>query len=80
MKFTLEDKLRMYAAGEYVFHAPPVCTVQWDMYDWIKFIDAGNGWRPVRAVTSSDTDRPTVVKATSLRREESNHDHCKKRI
>lgn len=39
-------KRALFRDGRYVFRAPGVCTYYWDADDWIKWIDAGKGWRP----------------------------------
>ena len=41
---TDEEKRRRFRAGEYRFKAPPVCTVFWGEGDWIKWVDACEGW------------------------------------
>lgn len=46
VEYTAEQKQAMYRAGQYVFNAPPVCTVLWSEAIWIKWIDGANGWRP----------------------------------
>ena len=48
IEFTQSEKRIMYKNGQYQFKAPPVCTAQWDIDAWIKFVDTCNGWRPVR--------------------------------
>jgi hypothetical protein len=46
--YTKNQKVRMFASGEYEVHAPAVPTVRWTTQSWIKFIDACNGWRPLQ--------------------------------
>ena len=43
-KLTYQQKLEKYKKGEYLFPAPPVCTVRWDDDAWIKYIDGHKGW------------------------------------
>lgn len=46
MKYTDAQKEAMYSRYEYVFQPPNVCTTFWNRQDWIKWVDASNGWRP----------------------------------
>jgi hypothetical protein len=42
----MNEKMAKYLAGEYTFKAPPVCTAHWTDTDWVKYIDAYNGFDP----------------------------------
>ncbi len=46
MKYTPEQQLAMYRAGQYQMPAPPVFTGNWDEACWIKFIDRDGQWLP----------------------------------
>ena len=41
---TYTEKLRKYAAGEYVMPVPPVHTTYWTTVDWITWIDTRGMW------------------------------------
>ena len=56
MKLTRDQKVTKYRNGEYKVKPPPVCTVWWNEYDWIKFIDRDGVW------TETKTDPADRIK------------------
>ena len=41
---TRDEKVQKYRKGLYRVPAPPVCTVWWNEYSWIKYIDKHGTW------------------------------------
>lgn len=49
MKYTEAEKRRMYGAGHYLLHVPPVYSGGWTVENWIRYIDGGGGiWKPIK--------------------------------
>lgn len=51
-----EIKRKLYEAGAYRMPAPDVCTVNWDVDSWIKFIDQCGIWETQNVDVASLSD------------------------
>jgi uncharacterized C2H2 Zn-finger protein len=40
----LTEKVHKYREGKYLVKPPPVSTIWWNEYDWIKWIDKEGKW------------------------------------